>query len=96
MGREGDEQRHDQGQLAEELGAREVERDGHVRHAAPLVELELERDREVGVGMPSQAQASNCVMLSRRRLFARRGNRASSGPCSWARKMNTTILNRVN
>ena len=38
-----DEQWHDQGQLAEELGAREVERDGHVRHAAPLVELELEK-----------------------------------------------------
>ena len=28
MGREGDEQRHDQDQLAEELEAREVERDG--------------------------------------------------------------------
>ena len=46
---ERDEQWHDQDQLAEELGAREGERDGHVRRAAPLVELELERDRDVSV-----------------------------------------------
>ena len=52
MGREGDEQRHDQDQLAEELEAHQVERDGHVRRAAPLVELELERDRDVGVDDP--------------------------------------------
>ena len=49
MGREGDEQRHDQEHLAEELETHKVERDGHVRRAAPLVELELERDRDVGV-----------------------------------------------
>ena len=49
MGREGDEQRHDQDQLAEELEAHQVERDGHVRRAAPLVDLVLERDRYVGV-----------------------------------------------
>ena len=39
MGREGDEQWHDQEHLAEELEAREVERDGHVRRAVPLVWL---------------------------------------------------------
>jgi len=38
VGREGDEQRHDQEHLAEELETHKVERDGHVRRAAPLVD----------------------------------------------------------
>ena len=58
MGREGGEQWHDQGQLTEELEAREVERDGHVRRAAPLVDLELDTALVVPSGPMVRRQTS--------------------------------------